>query len=59
MIKHFDILDIELLEPYKIVANIFNKTWTSGFIPEMNYSISDVRKLLLENENNIYDTNIT
>jgi hypothetical protein len=59
MIKHFNILDISKLEPYRIVANIFNKIWTEGFIPEQNFSISDVRKLLLENEENIYDTDIT
>lgn len=58
MIDNFEILNIEKLHPYKIVANIFTTTWTEGFIPERNYSISDVNKLLLK-QNEAYATNIT
>ena len=47
MVDNFEILDIKKLEPYKIVANIFKKEWTEGFIPERNFSIGDVNKLYL------------
>jgi len=47
MVDNFEILDIKKLEPYKIVANIFKKEWTEGFIPERNFSIGDVKKLYL------------
>ena len=47
MVDNFEILNIKKLEPYKIVANIFKKEWTSGFIPERNFSIGDVNKLYL------------
>lgn len=58
MVDNFEILDIEKLHPYKIVANIFKAQWTEGFIPERNFSISDVRRLYLTKEE-AYDTNIT
>lgn len=58
MVDNFEILDIQRLHPYKIVANIFQTEWTDGFIPERNFSISDVKKLLLPKEK-AYDTNIT
>jgi hypothetical protein len=58
MVDNFEILDIEKLHPYKIVANIFKAKWTDGFIPERNFSISDVRRLYL-NKEEAYDTNIT
>jgi hypothetical protein len=58
MIDNFEILDINKMTPYKIVANIFKTTWKGGFIPERNYSISNVRKLLLSKEK-AYDTDIT
>lgn len=58
MIDNFEILNIEKLTPYKIVANIFKTTWKGGFIPERNYSISNVRKLLLSKDK-AYDTDIT
>ena len=58
MIDNFEILDITKMEPYKVVANIFKTTWKGGFIPERNYSISNVKKLLLSKEK-AYDTDIT
>jgi hypothetical protein len=48
MKEHFNILDIDLLHPYKIKANIFKKEWTSGFIPERNYSISSIEQLFVD-----------
>jgi hypothetical protein len=44
----FDILDIQLLKPFKIKANIF-KTQYTEFIPERNYSISKIDQLFSEN----------
>lgn len=58
MVDNFNILKIKKLEPYKIVANIFNASWTEGFVPEQNYSISNVNKLFLP-ESGAYDVNIT
>lgn len=58
MVDNFEILDIRKLHPYKIVANIFKAQWTDGFIPERNFSISDVRRLYLTKEE-AYDTNIS
>jgi hypothetical protein len=58
MIENFEILDIKKLEPYKVVANIFNTQWTEGFIPERNYSISNINKLLLK-QDEAYALNIT
>ena len=58
MVDNFEILKIKKLEPYKIVANIFNKQWSEGFIPEQNYSISDINKLFLP-EHGAYALNIT
>jgi hypothetical protein len=58
MVDNFEILDIQKLHPYKIVANIFKAEWTDGFVPERNFSISDVRRLYLTKEE-AYDTNIT
>jgi hypothetical protein len=50
MVENFEILDIEKLEPYRIVANVFNTFWVDGFVPENNFSISDVRKLFLDGD---------
>ena len=58
MVDNFEILDIKRLEPYKIVANIFKTSWTEGFVPEQNYSISNVNKLFLP-ESAAYDVNIS
>jgi hypothetical protein len=48
MKEHFNILDIELLYPYKIKANLFRKEWTEQFIPERNFSISTIEQLFAE-----------
>lgn len=40
----FDILDIDLLKPFKIKANIFKNTYTE-FIPERNFSISTIEQM--------------
>lgn len=45
MKEHFDILNIDLLKPYKIKANLFKKTWKDDFIPERNFSISTIDQL--------------
>jgi hypothetical protein len=50
MVDNFEILDIQRLHPYKIVANIFQTEWNDGFIPERNFSISDINKLFLSKE---------
>jgi hypothetical protein len=48
MKEHFNILDIELLYPYKIKANLFRKEWTREFVPEKNFSISTIDQLFAE-----------
>lgn len=45
MKESFNILDIEVLKPYKIVANIYKAHWYDDFIPENNFSISNVDRL--------------
>jgi hypothetical protein len=46
MKEYFDILNLDILSPYKIRANIFKKTWVDGgFIPERNFSISTIEQL--------------
>lgn len=45
MKEHFDILDIELLKPYKVKANLFKIEFKDNFIPEKNFSISNIDKL--------------
>lgn len=49
----FDILDIQLLKPFTVRANLFKKTYTE-FIPERNFSISTIEQIFWENP---YDTN--
>jgi len=45
MKQHFDILDINLLKPYKIKANLFKVEWYDNFTPEHNFSISTIDQL--------------
>jgi hypothetical protein len=45
MKNHFDILNIDMMKPYKIKANLFKREWASEFIPERNYSISTIDQL--------------
>lgn len=58
MVENFEILNLKKLEPYMLVANIFNTYWTDGFTPEHNFSISDVRKLFLDVDD-AYNIDIT
>ena len=46
MVENFDILDLSLVIPYKIMCNLFKTYWESNFIPERNYSISKIEHLL-------------
>ena len=48
MQEHFNILDIDLLYPYKVRANLFKKEWNGGFIPERNFSISTIEQLFVD-----------
>ena len=55
MIEHFNILNLTNLQPYLIVANVFKKRWVgSGYVPESNYSISDIHRLLMT-KTDVYD----
>jgi hypothetical protein len=45
MKEYFDILDLDLLKPYKVKANLFRIEWYDNFIPECNYSISTIDQL--------------
>jgi hypothetical protein len=45
MKKHFNILDIDLLKPYRIKANLFKVDFKDNFIPEQNFSISTIDQL--------------
>jgi hypothetical protein len=53
MKEHFDILDISLMKPYKVKANLFKKEWADDFIPERNYSISTIDQLFSDKPYNI------
>ncbi len=53
MREYYDILNLNILSPYKIRANVFKKTWYDGaFIPEKNYSISTIEQLFSDNPYN-------
>lgn len=59
MVRNFEILDLKKMYPYKIVANIFSTIWENReFIPEKNYSISDIKQMFLSKEQ-VYDTDIS
>jgi hypothetical protein len=45
MKEYFSILDIQLLRPYKVKANLFKIEFKDNFIPEKNFSISNIEKL--------------
>lgn len=45
MKEYFEIIDISMLKPYKAKANLYNVEWNSNFIPEDNWSISNIDKL--------------
>lgn len=48
MKQSFSILDLEVLKPYKAKANIYKVEWRDNFIPERNYSISNIEQLFEE-----------
>jgi len=52
MMELFDILDIQLLKPFNIKANIFKKIYTE-FTPERNFSISKMEQMFWDDP---YDT---
>lgn len=45
MIEHFDILDLEKLKPYLLVANCIGKKFYSNFIPKQQASISKIQDI--------------
>lgn len=45
MKEHFDILNIDLLKPYKVKANLFKIEFKDNFVPEKNFSISTIQQL--------------
>jgi hypothetical protein len=45
MKEHFSILDIQVLKPYKVKANLFKIEFRDNFIPEKNFSISNIDRL--------------
>jgi hypothetical protein len=45
MKEYFSILDIQLLKPYKVKANLFKVEFRNNFIPEKNFSISNIDRL--------------
>jgi hypothetical protein len=45
MKEHFEIIDISMLKPYKAKANLYGAEWDSNFIPEDNFSLSNIDKL--------------
>jgi hypothetical protein len=45
--EYFDIIDIDVLKPFLIKANIFKKEYRE-FIPEKNFSISTIEQLFSE-----------
>lgn len=53
MREHFDILDVNLLKPYKIKVNLFKVEFYDNFIPEQNYSISTINQLFSDDPYNI------
>ena len=58
MKKHFQILNINLLKPYKMKANLFKVEFRDNFIPEKNYSISDIDKLFSDEPYKINEDDI-
>jgi hypothetical protein len=44
MAEHFDIIDVDMLKPFLIKANIFKNTYNE-FVPERNFSISTIEQL--------------
>ena len=51
MAEHFDIIDIDMLKPFLIKANIFKNTYNE-FIPERNFSISTIEQIFSDDPYN-------
>lgn len=49
MFENFEIIDLNELKPYKVVANAYKTFWYSDFTPEKNYSISNINQILEPN----------
>ena len=45
MIENFDIINLELLKPYKIVSNFLNYIWYDNFDPNQEWSIDKIEDL--------------
>jgi hypothetical protein len=45
MVDNFNILDIELLKPYKIKSTSMQTDWYDNFVPEQNHSISKIEQM--------------
>jgi hypothetical protein len=48
MFENFDILKLDKLKPYKVIANIFKTHWYSDFSPHNNESIENINELFDE-----------
>jgi hypothetical protein len=59
MKEHFDILDINLLKPYKVKANLFKIEWYDNFMPEGNFSISTIDQIFSDEPYKIPQNNDT
>jgi len=46
MVKHFEILTLENLKPYRVICNLWKTFWDSNFIPHNNYSLSKIEQML-------------
>ncbi len=45
MKEYFDILDLEKLKPYLLIANVFGGRYENNFIPEQGHSISRIEDI--------------
>ena len=59
MKEHFQIINIDLLKPYRIKANLFNAEWRDNFIPEHNFSISTIDQIFSDEPYKIPENNDT
>jgi hypothetical protein len=48
MFENFDILKLDKLKPYKVIAIIFKTHWYSDFSPHNNESIENINELFDE-----------
>ena len=59
MKEYFQIINIDLLKPYRIKANLFNAEWRDNFIPEHNFSISTIDQIFSDEPYKIPENNDT